>query len=60
MRNIDVRVIVSESGLTYKRIAEQMGVSRGWLSNLMRYDLTPANRERIMKAIRDLSKEQEK
>lgn len=54
MRNIDVRVIVSEAGLTYKRIAEQMGVSRGWLSNLMRYDLTPENHDRIMKAIREL------
>ena len=59
MRNIDVRVIVSESRLTYKRIAEKMGVSRGWLSNLMRYDLTPANRERIMKAVRELSRDQE-
>lgn len=59
VRNIDVRVIVSESGLTYKRIAEKMGVSRGWLSNLMRYDLTPANRERIMKAVRELSRDQE-
>lgn len=54
MRNLDIRVIVSESGFLYKDIAKQMGISRVWLSNLMRYDLTPENRERIMKAIGEL------
>lgn len=57
MRNLDIRVMVNESGLKYKDIAHQMGISRVWLSNLMRYDLTPENREKILKAIRVLKGE---
>ena len=57
MRNLDIRVMVSESGLRYIDIAKQMGISRVWLSNLMRYDLTPQNREKILKAIRELKGE---
>lgn len=54
MRNLDIRVLVSESGITYKSIAKQMGISSFWLSHLMRYDLEPNNRERILKAIIEL------
>ena len=54
MRNLDVRVMVSESGLKYQDIAKQMGISRQYLSLLMRYDLTPENRSKILRAIRDL------
>lgn len=57
MRNIDIRVMVSESGLKYTEIAKQMGISRVWLSNLMRYDLTTDNREKILRAIRELKGE---
>ena len=51
MKNIDIRVLVSESGLTYKDIAEQMRISPEWLSRLMRYTLSPENRERILSAV---------
>ena len=51
MRNLDIRVMVSESGLKYTDIAKQIGISRVWLSTLMRYDLTPENKNRIMGAI---------
>jgi predicted DNA-binding protein (UPF0251 family) len=57
VRNIDIRVMVSESGLRYTEIAKQMGISRVWLSNLMRYDLTTDNREKILRAIRELKGE---
>lgn len=57
MRNLDIRVMVSESGLRYTEIAKQMGISRVWLSNLMRYDLTTDNREKILRAIRELKGE---
>ena len=59
MRNLDIRVMVSESGLRYIDIAKQMGISRVWLSNLMRYDLTTENREKILKAIRELRGERD-
>ena len=57
MRNLDIRVMVSESGLKYTEIAKHMGISRVWLSNLMRYDLTTDNREKILRAIRELKGE---
>lgn len=57
MRNLDIRVMVSESGLKYTEIAKHMGISRVWLSNLMRYELTTENREKILRAIRELKGE---
>lgn len=54
MRNLDIRVMVSESDLKYTDIAQVMGISRQYLSLLMRYDLTPNNREKIIKAIEAL------
>ena len=57
MRNLDIRVMVSESGLKYTDIAKQVGISRQYLSLLMRYDLTAQNREKILKAIRELKGE---
>lgn len=54
MKNLDVRVMVSDAGVHYQDIAKQMGVSRVWLSHLMRYDLSPQNKERIVKAVREL------
>lgn len=57
MRNLDIRVMVSEAELKYKDIAKQMGVSKQYLSLLMRYDLTTKNREKILRAIRELEGE---
>lgn len=57
MRNLDIRIMVSESGLKYTEIAKQMGISRQYLSLLMRYDLTIPNREKILKAISELKGE---
>ena len=54
MRNLDIRVVVSEAGLKYTEIAKRMGISRVWLSNLMRYELTTKNKERVLKAIEEL------
>lgn len=56
MRNLDIRVMVSDSGLKYTDIAKQMGISRQYLSLLMRYDLTTENRKRILRAIGELKK----
>lgn len=59
MRNLDIRVVVSEAGLKYTEIAKRMGISRVWLSNLMRYELTTKNKERVLKAIEELMNEGE-
>lgn len=56
MKNLDIRMIVSESGLKYKDIAKKLNISPEWLSRLMRNTLTKGNKTRIMKAIEDLQK----
>ena len=54
MRNIDIRVLVSDHGLKYKDIADKLNVTPEWLSRLLRNDLTPENKIRITRAIEDL------
>ena len=54
MKNIDVRVLVSDSGLTYKAIAAEMNISPEWLSRLMRYTLSAENKARITAAVEKL------
>lgn len=58
MKNLDVRIYVQESGLKYKDIAKQMGITPEWLSRLMRHNLQPEMRERIMTAISEIRGEQ--
>lgn len=60
MKNLDIRILVSEKGLKYKDIADQMNISRQHLSRLLRKDLTIGNKLRIMAAIQDLTKEKER
>lgn len=54
MKNLDIRVMISENHLRYKDIAEKIGISATWLSTQMRYPLSPVMRERIIKAIVEL------
>jgi predicted XRE-type DNA-binding protein len=54
MENLDIRMMVSSLNLKYIDIAKQMGVSRVWLSTLMRHELTKENKDRVMKAIIEL------
>lgn len=56
MKNLDIRMLVSETGLRYKDVAREMSVSREWLSRLLRNDLTSANKVRILGAIERLTK----
>ena len=51
MKNIDVRIAVSDAGLKYKDIAQELGISPEWLSRLMRYTLTAENKALIMETV---------
>ena len=46
--------MVAESGIKYKDIAKKIGISATYLSTLMRYELTPVMRDRIVRAIEEL------
>jgi len=54
LNNLDIRLMVAESGIKYKDIAKKIGISATYLSTLMRYELTPVMRDRIVRAIEEL------
>ena len=56
VKNLDIRMLVSENGLKYKDIAKSLGISREWLCRLMRSDLSVDNKVRIMGAIERLTR----
>lgn len=58
MKNIDIRMLVSEKGLRYKDIADELNISREHLSRLMRNTLTTDNKVRIMRAINTLTEKE--
>lgn len=51
MTNLNIRLTVSNSGVTYKEIAEVLGISRSYLSRLMSKPLSVKNELRILEAI---------
>lgn len=51
MKNIDVRVAISDSGLRHKDVAREIGISPEWFSRLLKDDLSPENWIRITDAI---------
>ena len=53
--NEDLRLEIFKSGLSYKEIAEEMKISRVWLSRVMARKLTPDMRRRINVAIDELT-----
>lgn len=57
MRNLDIRLMISNNGLKHKDVADEMNISETWLSRLLRNELTTANKIRIMAAIQRLLKE---
>ena len=59
MKNIDVRIMVADAKIHYKDIANHIGVTPEYLSRLMKKDLTPENRLRIIKAIQTLKGREE-
>lgn len=54
MENMDIRLMVDEHNIKYKDIAKRIGISDTYLSTLMRYELPPVMRERIIRAIESL------
>ena len=57
MNNLDVRILVSNSHLLYRDIADQMNISRTHLSRLMREPLSANNKIRVLRAIEELKAE---
>ncbi len=58
MQNLDIRIMVAENKVRYQDIARKMGISRQWLSELMRRNLSPERRQQIKQAIMELKDDQ--
>lgn len=56
VKNLEIRMMVSECNLKYRDIAKEIGISPEWLSRLLREELSPENEDRILKAIEVLEK----
>ena len=54
MKNLDIRITVADKDLTYRQIAEMMGVTPVYLSRVMAKELKPNMRTRILNAIDEL------
>lgn len=53
--NLDVRVAVIESNVTFKQIAAQMGVTHEYISRVMGRPLKASMRTRILTALAELT-----
>ena len=51
MKNLEIRMMVSENGLRYKDVAKEIGISREWLSRLLKDEMTPENKDRVIRAV---------
>lgn len=56
MENLDIRLLVSNHGLKYKDVADELNITPEWLSRLLRKNLTPENKIRIIAAVERLTK----
>jgi len=54
MKNLDIRLYIKDSGLMFKEVAEQMGITSVHLSRVLKEDLKPEMRNRILKAVNEL------
>lgn len=54
LKNIDLRLLIMDSGLFHKDIANQMKISPEWFCRCLARDLKPEMRSRILQAIREL------
>jgi DNA-binding Lrp family transcriptional regulator len=56
VKNLEIRMLVSDCNLKYRDIAKEIGISPEWLSRLLRKELSPENEARVLKAIEVLEK----
>ena len=55
-RNVGIRVMMMEYGITQYDLAEQLGVTPSWISRLLRENLSEENESRINSAIESIKR----
>lgn len=49
--NIDIKKYIAEKGYTQAQVADKLGISREWMSRVLRVELTDEEKEALKKAI---------
>ena len=57
MANMEIRYLMAQNRLKQYEVAEKAGYSECYFSRIMRKELKPEVREKVMQAINDLSEE---
>lgn len=55
-RNMSIRVLMMEQGITQYDLAEILGVTPSWVSRLLRENLSEENENRIKTAIEEIER----
>ena len=58
--NKEIRKAAKESGICLWQVAEKLGINDGNFSRKLRRELLPAEREKVLDIIRNLSQEKQK
>ena len=59
LENVDIRLMLSDKGISNKLIAKRIGISPEYFSRLMSKPLSAHNRQRIIDAVTKIEKEME-
>lgn len=57
-QNVDIRAYIKESGVHKYEIAHELGITDGWFSKMLRYELPDEKKAQIMQIIDRLRKEE--
>ncbi|WP_325199305.1 hypothetical protein [Oscillibacter sp.] len=57
-RNQDIRAAIKRAGLYHWWVAEELGIACGTLSNRLRRELSPEQKEEVLAAVRRLAERQ--
>lgn len=58
MKNLEIRLLVMDSGILYRDIAKAIGITPEWLSKCLSKELKPDMRKRILHAIEKLKEKE--
>lgn len=57
MNNLDIRKVIEINDFKYWQVANKLGMTDGNFSRLLRVELDEANKNKILKAIKELKEE---
>lgn len=49
--NIDIKKYIAEKGYTQAQVADKLGITREWMSRMLKIELTDVEKEALKKAI---------